>query len=721
MRAYFLAPFPVGVVAFRDPTPRAAFVVKTAYRIVERPWSPSDPRLVFMFEPVTLPLEGARDAGDASARADDFVPRKLMPEIIVVGVAHLSEPAVEAPVEVALGAQLHKRVRVRSSRAARMIPLSTNTVFQEGAGSNIAASLGPQPACRPEISGPRDEIEARWSAGWVDLEPQERGQSFQAAPLDQRTNEVLGPGTVLGLRSLTPRGGSVSLRLPQASPFVLLLSAARGMAGATRLPLRLDTIHYDSVSGTIELVHRGEVGIGSSGELPDCVVGLKDGPTLPPLADLERTLADARVGEVVSPRFGAISGHPSLLPQSSQPRASQPGIHGGSAPAPPPSNPGQARPAALRSSKSRFGDRDIIGRAIGHWRVLREVADFKDRVGYEVEHASALGTHGSGNMRGTLWFATDAAARTRMQHEISLRRRIHHPVLAPILDAGDEPNRGFYVVDALAEGRDLATIAKQDGFLPTAKALAVLDAVLDALSTLHASGLVLGGLGARGVVIPAAGPNEGATPAALPALIVGFALLRSRGNGEPPLDPVHLDPSTASPETLRNQWSMIDGSADVFSAVATCVRAMGFLGPRIAGRGLAVSPQAPMAIRVALDPPLAADPARRPPIDAIRDALARLGVHRPRYDASIMQRAEERLHTDPEFRLITVKDRMSSPLGGGTDTDRSTTQPMGPLAAAIEEAESFITTQVLRPNRREEPSSDEGGDRPTVTIPRRSP
>lgn len=298
MRVRALAPLSTGLVCFRDPEPRASIVIKRALRLVDgpRPWLAPDAQ--------TPELRGPKVAFDGTAHPDDFAPRKLRTEILVVGCAHSAAPSTEVPVELRLGAALHKRAWVRSPAPAMLHPLVPAWVAVE---PPVSAWFGPRPLPELGVGPARDAREAAWSDGWLELPPGDRGESQQCAAAEQQTWERIGPRSQLWLRGLARGAEIAALELPSDAPWcALLLRGRRGAVEWSELELRLETLHLDATSGLLELGYRGELDVSDFESPPDLVVGVSQSGFVPERAELEPGLARVPPESVARPVAAAL-------------------------------------------------------------------------------------------------------------------------------------------------------------------------------------------------------------------------------------------------------------------------------------------------------------------------------------------------------------------------------------------------------------------------------
>ena len=84
--------------------------------------------------------------------------------------------------------------------------------------------------------------------------------------------------------------------------------------------------------------------------------------------------------------------------------------------------------------------------------------------------------------------AAKPTARARFLNEAKLAARLRHPNMVEIVDAGEEGDRAYLVMELL-EGEDLAARLQRSGAMSIAEAIDVLAPVCDAVATAHRLGI----------------------------------------------------------------------------------------------------------------------------------------------------------------------------------------------------------------------------------------
>lgn len=146
-------------------------------------------------------------------------------------------------------------------------------------------------------------------------------------------------------------------------------------------------------------------------------------------------------------------------------------------------------------------------------------------------------------------FAGDNAARVRFNQEAKLASEISHPNIVSVVDYGEDPQYGAYMVMELVEGESLVAT----GSLPMSvkRALDVLAQVSDALEHIHKRGIIHGDVKADNIMLTA--ETSGNSPEARRRRIVrlldfGLARRPEPGEGEEGVSgsPHYLAPERAA-------------------------------------------------------------------------------------------------------------------------------------------------------------------------------
>src|SRR5690606_5100636 len=113
----------------------------------------------------------------------------------------------------------------------------------------------------------------------------------------------------------------------------------------------------------------------------------------------------------------------------------------------------------------------------------------------------------------------DPAARERLRREVAALQRLRHPAVAAVLDAEADSTEAFIVTE-LVPGVNLTDHVRRNGPLEDLRELAA--GLLDALTAVHAAGVVHRDLKPSNVLLGASGP-------------VLSVLVIAQGRDDPPL------------------------------------------------------------------------------------------------------------------------------------------------------------------------------------------
>jgi serine/threonine protein kinase len=162
-------------------------------------------------------------------------------------------------------------------------------------------------------------------------------------------------------------------------------------------------------------------------------------------------------------------------------------------------------------------------------------------------------------------FAEDGAARERFNQEAKLASEISHPNIVSVVDFGEDPQYGAYMVMELVEGDPLLT----EGALPMSikRALDVLAQVADALDHIHKRGIVHGDVKAENIMLTAEAEG-GASRRRRIVRLLDFGLARRHDHEHDEKSGVSGSPHYLAPER----------AAGAPPSVATDIYALGVLG-----------------------------------------------------------------------------------------------------------------------------------------------
>lgn len=157
-------------------------------------------------------------------------------------------------------------------------------------------------------------------------------------------------------------------------------------------------------------------------------------------------------------------------------------------------------------------------------------------------------------------FANDHAARARFNQEAKLASEISHPNIVSVVDFGEDPHFGAYMVMELVEGESLIT----PGTLPMSvkRAVDVLGQVADALDHIHKRGIIHGDVKAENIMLTAeqGGP---ATRRRRIVRLLDFGLARRPDNVEEGAEGVSGSPHYLAPERAAGGPASV--SSDIYA------------------------------------------------------------------------------------------------------------------------------------------------------------
>jgi serine/threonine-protein kinase len=139
-------------------------------------------------------------------------------------------------------------------------------------------------------------------------------------------------------------------------------------------------------------------------------------------------------------------------------------------------------------------------------------------------------------------FALDGAARARFNEEAKLASEISHPNIVSVVDFGEDPAFGAYMVMDLVEGEPL--INEQASPMSVRRACDILVQLADALEHIHRRGIVHGDVKAENIMVTA--ESSGARRRRI-ARLLDFGLARRPGGGGVE-DQVNGSPHYLAPE-----------------------------------------------------------------------------------------------------------------------------------------------------------------------------
>jgi eukaryotic-like serine/threonine-protein kinase len=201
-------------------------------------------------------------------------------------------------------------------------------------------------------------------------------------------------------------------------------------------------------------------------------------------------------------------------------------------------------------------------------------------------------------------FAEDDYARQRFNQEAQLASQISHPNIVSVVDFGEDPNVGVYMVMELVEGAPL--LADDEAPMSIKRALDLLGQVADVLEHIHARGVIHGDVKADNVLIMEEhdGPRRREV-----VRVLDFGLAQRHGTQQSRVD---ATPHYAAPERVQGG----------IATEATDIYALGVLGYQLLSGKL---PFDGMVVEILMahlyDEPPSISAARGEPVDPAIEAL----------------------------------------------------------------------------------------------------
>jgi serine/threonine-protein kinase len=145
------------------------------------------------------------------------------------------------------------------------------------------------------------------------------------------------------------------------------------------------------------------------------------------------------------------------------------------------------------------------------------------------------------------------AVRDRFLREAEAARRLNHPHIVTIFDAGAERDLAYIAMEFL-KGKDLASYSKPDHLLPLPKAMSIVARVATALSYAHTHGVVHCDIKPANIMYE---PESDAVK------VTDFGFAHITGSSSNGIGTVFGSPGYMSPEQLAGR--KIEGRSDLFS------------------------------------------------------------------------------------------------------------------------------------------------------------
>ncbi|MDX2093812.1 MAG: protein kinase [Kofleriaceae bacterium] len=153
-------------------------------------------------------------------------------------------------------------------------------------------------------------------------------------------------------------------------------------------------------------------------------------------------------------------------------------------------------------------------------------------------------------------FALDQAARARFNEEAKLASEISHPNIVSVVDFGEDPHFGAYMVMELVEGEPL--LNEGGAAMSVRRAIDILGQIADALDHIHRRGIVHGDVKADNIMLTA--ENSGARRRRI-ARLLDFGLARRSGGDDE--EEISGSPHYLAPERAAGGPPSV--SADIYA------------------------------------------------------------------------------------------------------------------------------------------------------------
>nr|ALS90471.1 protein kinase domain protein [uncultured bacterium] len=218
----------------------------------------------------------------------------------------------------------------------------------------------------------------------------------------------------------------------------------------------------------------------------------------------------------------------------------------------------------------------------------------------------------------------------RFLDEARSAARIRHSHCVDILDMGQEPDGTLYLVQELLQGMDLRQHLRQVKHLPPSVALAIAVPILEALSAVHAAGIVHRDVKPANIFL-ARGPGETLVPK-----LIDFGVAKVLAPEERALDETRTGILTGTmshmaPEQLRGEKSL-DGRTDLW--------ALGLvLYEMLAGRGPFTAPNSSLLL-----------------LKVLSESAPRIETWVPELPAGVADAIHRALEVDRDRRFDSAED-----------------------------------------------------------------
>ena len=234
-----------------------------------------------------------------------------------------------------------------------------------------------------------------------------------------------------------------------------------------------------------------------------------------------------------------------------------------------------------------------VGRVLlGRYRLVRLLAAGGMADVFEAEHLALGQAVAVKIVAAALALHPEVEARFRREARAAARIRSEH--VATVLDVGEDPELGLFLVQELLRGEDLASLLLRRGRLPAHLACGIAHQAAMALEKAHAVGVIHRDLKPGNVFLTAG--DDGALQVKLVDFGIAKVLEESETHPITSAGTVIGTPQYMSPEQARGEAD-VDGRSDVYSLGAVLYEALSARAP-YAGEG----PPEELLLRVVREP-----------------------------------------------------------------------------------------------------------------------
>ncbi len=222
--------------------------------------------------------------------------------------------------------------------------------------------------------------------------------------------------------------------------------------------------------------------------------------------------------------------------------------------------PDQTRDLGAKRHRSPSNVRDLVpGERIHAWDIIGILGGGGFGTVYEVRHAVSGQSAAMKLMHAH--FVSSAEMLARFEREIEVLRRLSHPNIVNLLDAGFSPDKRPYLCMELLRGEELGTIIARAGTLGPHQALHIFEPLCEALSLAHSLNIVHRDIKASNIIVC---QDAGGGLGRIVLLDFGIARLSDALSPELTASRQALGtPSCMAPEQIHGE--RVDARADIYA------------------------------------------------------------------------------------------------------------------------------------------------------------